>query len=182
MSDTPFNDIFKKQQKKLVPATFKKGFVSAINVSQNTVDVFFAENPQNVIRNVPLASNIIPSLIMKGDRCRIDVFDETNPNDMVVAYIYGRSMPYPTKTLFLTGTFHINPGDTFPKTITHNAGFLADVYFVVPESSWLYSVDGKYYDIYIQAGTLTTTQFQVQNQVSPAIINQDARYFLFKFG
>lgn len=84
----PLNQTWKEQQKKLVRATFKKAFVNAVNVSMNTVDVYFAENPQTVIRNIPVASNVTLSSGMVGKRCRVDLFDETNPSDMVMAYTY----------------------------------------------------------------------------------------------
>ena len=92
MNRFPVNKVFDMQQKKLVEATFKKGIISAINATAFTADVAFSENPNNVIRSVPLASHINPSLVAVGDRCRIDVFDETSIKDLVVAYIYGRNM------------------------------------------------------------------------------------------
>lgn len=92
MSKVPFNDLYKKQNNKLVRATFKKAFVSSVNVSAFTADVIFAENPNNTVRSIPLASHIDATLINVNDRCRVDIFDETNPSDMVVAYIYGRRL------------------------------------------------------------------------------------------
>lgn len=88
MSKQPVNQTFHKQQKTLVPATFKKGFVLAVNVAANTIDVAFAENPNTAVRNIPLARDVSITTISVGQKCRVDVFDETNPNDMVVAYSY----------------------------------------------------------------------------------------------
>lgn len=88
MSDHPINDTWKKQHKKIVRSTFKKGFINAVHASARTVDVYFAENPQTIIRNVPIAGTVTVSGIIVGSRCRIDIFDETNPNDMVMAYYY----------------------------------------------------------------------------------------------
>jgi hypothetical protein len=88
MSKQPINDTFKKQQGRLVRATFKKAFISAVHTNQNTVDVAFAENPLTIVRNVPVANTITIANLAAGQRCRIDIFDETNPTDMVLAYTY----------------------------------------------------------------------------------------------
>jgi hypothetical protein len=127
----PFNDTFKKQQGKLVRATFKKAFIVAVNASACTANVFFAESPQNVIKNVPLAAHIIPALVNAGDRCRIDLFDETNPNDMVVAYIYGRTSAYQQQVRFATGTLSLNM-ITGSGSIAHGLGVAPDVVGVFP--------------------------------------------------
>jgi len=92
MSKFAANHVYDKQNKLLVSSTFKKAFISSINITSFTADVIFAENPTNTIRSVPLGSHIDPTKIIVGDRCRVDVFDETNQRDMVVAYIYGRKM------------------------------------------------------------------------------------------
>ena len=47
MSRVPFNDVFKRQQKSLVPATFKRGVISSVNTAQGTVNVYFIENPSS---------------------------------------------------------------------------------------------------------------------------------------
>lgn len=88
MSQIPFNQTFKQQQQRLVRATFKKAFINAVHVSASTVDVAYAENPQTVIRNVPAAKSIDLSTIFVGQRCRVDLYDETNPTDCVLAYVY----------------------------------------------------------------------------------------------
>ena len=88
MSLVPTNKTFDKQQKKLVRATFKKGFVNAIHSNTATVDVYFSENPQTIIKNIPVAKSVTIASVMIGQKCRIDIFDETNPNDMVMAYTY----------------------------------------------------------------------------------------------
>lgn len=88
MSFTPTNKTFEKQQKKLVPATFKKAFINTIHFNSNTVDVYFAENPQTIIKNIPVARSVDIATVTVGQRCRIDMFDETNPYDCVLAYVY----------------------------------------------------------------------------------------------
>lgn len=88
MSKFPVNQTWKQQNKKLVKATFKKAFINAVHVSANTVDVYFAENPQTIVRNIRVASTVVIANVQPSQRCRIDVFDETNPSDMVMAYTY----------------------------------------------------------------------------------------------
>ncbi len=88
MSDVPYNDSWKQQQKKLVRATFKKGFINAVNLGSRTVDVSYVENPQNIVRNIPVADSVDITKITVGKKCRVDVFDETNPNDCVLAFTF----------------------------------------------------------------------------------------------
>ena len=88
MSKNTVNSTFKQQQKRLVRSTFKKGFISAVYPSKNTVDVAFADNPLTIMRNVPIANNVTIANVQAGQRCKVDVFDETNPNDCVCAYTY----------------------------------------------------------------------------------------------
>lgn len=90
MSVIPTNQTFKDQNKNLIPATFKKAVISAVNPTAFTADVVFSENPSNVIRSVSFAAHIDVTKVIQGDKCRVDVFDENNPRDMVIAYIYGR--------------------------------------------------------------------------------------------
>lgn len=84
----PVNDTWQKQHGKLVRSTFKKAFIISINTSPRTIDVAFVENPNTVVRNIPLARNVAISSLAVGQKCRVDIFDETNPNDMVVAYSF----------------------------------------------------------------------------------------------
>lgn len=88
MSTVPTNSTFRQQQKMLVQATFKKGYINAVNINARTVDVYYAENPQTIIRGIPVADNVTLTASLVGRRCRVDVFDETNPNDAVLAFTY----------------------------------------------------------------------------------------------
>lgn len=88
MSTQPINDTWKNQHDKIVRSTFKKAYVNAVHASSRTVDVYFIENPQTIIRNIPVAGTVSIAAVLVGARCRIDIFDETNPNDMVMAYFY----------------------------------------------------------------------------------------------
>src|SRR5579872_4265141 len=150
MSEHPYNDLWKKQHGKLVRATFKKAIITNVNASTNTADVYFSENPATVIRSIPLASQIVASQVMVGDRCRVDVFDETNPNDMVVAYIYGRVLTI-KKTLFNSGTVSIPNGGSNNLTIAHGLkdssgnGVIPNIYLVWGQG--YYGVSGRDYFI-----------------------------------
>jgi hypothetical protein len=95
MSTPGPKNIHEKKHAKWDRATFKKAVISNVNTNNFTADVYFAENPQTVVRGVPFSSSIVPWTVNVGDRCRVDVFDEANPLDMAVAYIYGRKITYP---------------------------------------------------------------------------------------
>lgn len=140
MSKQSVNDIWKKQQGKLMRATFKKAVISNVNVSANTADVYFAENPTTTIRNIPLASHIKASLVSQGDKCRVDVFDETNPNDMVVAYLYGKSIPIANVPKIATGTVTYGNGQTYPVVQPHGLGVIPDFYGALQVSDGWYGV------------------------------------------
>ena len=88
MSTIPANTTYKQQQARLVRSTFKKGFINAVHISSNTVDVYYAENPQSVIRNIPVADTVVIANLTVGKKCRVDLFDETNPNDCCLAYSF----------------------------------------------------------------------------------------------
>jgi|SRR5579872_3151099 len=119
MSKQPINQTWKNQHKKLIQATFKKGFISNVNTFSNTADVYFAENPGTVIKSISLASQIVASQLMVGDKVRVDLFDETNPNDMVIAYMWGRILNQVQKTVFKEGDFTFANGQTFPYSQAH---------------------------------------------------------------
>jgi hypothetical protein len=118
----PFNKIFKSQNNKLLPATFKKGVISAVHPSSWTADVYLVSNPQTILRGVPFASSVDVNSVMPGNRCRLDLFDETNPSDMVIAYTYGSGQPSAGAT-FKTGTALITP---FGTVIAHGLGVIPD--------------------------------------------------------
>lgn len=88
MSKQPVNKTFQAQQGRLVRSTFKKAIISAVHANSRTVDVSFAENPLTIVRNIPIGSNVTIANLAVGQKCRVDVFDETNPSDCVMAYTY----------------------------------------------------------------------------------------------
>ena len=137
MSPTPFNDTFKNQNKKLIRATFKKAIINQVYANSATADVYFAGNPQTIIKGIPLAANIQPSQVMPQDKCRVDVFDETNPSDMVVAYIYGRNGGTGSKTSSGTGEF-IASGSN-PQTFPHHLGVVPTSYGLNQTNAMVYS-------------------------------------------
>lgn len=184
MSDQPFNKIWEKQHNKLVRATFKKAIISNVNTAANTADVFFAQNPTTVIRAIPLASQIVASQVMVGDRCRVDVFDETNPNDMVVAYIYGRIMAI-QKTLFNSGNYTFSNGQIFPVNIPHGlvdengAAVIPDVYGVMNTSKQNSSSPTATYDWF--SNSVDNTNIAVGADTSPSIVGATLHWFVIKF-
>ena len=88
MSIVSINKTFVKQQKKLVKSSLKKGLINTVHSNSYTADISYAENPQTIIRNIPIAKNIILTTISVGQRCAVLIFDEINPNDCVITCIY----------------------------------------------------------------------------------------------
>lgn len=121
---TPFNKTYQSQQKKLIPSTFKKGIISAVNLNSFSADVMFIGNQQTIIKNIPFASTVNINNVKVGDRCKVDLFDETNPNDMCIAYTYGRSFLRTSNTGIATIT---TSGIAIPHglgTVPNSVGFL----------------------------------------------------------
>ena len=89
---TAYNSTFRRQNKTLVPATFKKGVISSINqiggANGVSANVIIVGNMQTVLKNVRFSSSIIAANVRPGDKCRIDLFSEANPNDMIISYVY----------------------------------------------------------------------------------------------
>jgi hypothetical protein len=91
---TSYNSIFSKQVKKLIPATRKKAIVQNIQAfgidqgSQYILDISFVDNPQTIVKGVRGAKTLFGITINPGDRCVVDIFDETNSKDQVVVYVY----------------------------------------------------------------------------------------------
>lgn len=86
--EIPINEIYKIQNQKLLPATFKRGIISKVNLETFTADVYIIGNPQTILKDIPMSSAIDSNEVQAGQRCRIDMFDESNKSDMVVAYTY----------------------------------------------------------------------------------------------
>lgn len=88
MSKHPINTTFLKQNNTLLPSQYKKAIITAVNAQNATVDVYYISNPQTTIHSIPLAKHIVPSTVQVGFRCRVDLFDEKNSRDCVIAYCY----------------------------------------------------------------------------------------------
>lgn len=87
---TPFDGNFKNLGDRVNPAFLKKGIINKVFPECWTADVILVGSPQTILKAIPLASHIDALSVQEGDKCKLDLFDETNPTDMVVAYIYGR--------------------------------------------------------------------------------------------
>ena len=90
--------------------------------------MYIVGNNQTVIRNIPVASSIDITKVNLGDRCRVDMFDEKNPNDMVVAYTYAK----PQVKKFSSGIFLV---DHIGSTIPHGLGAVPDVISILENAS-----------------------------------------------
>lgn len=157
MIDKPLNEVISDIVKRQMPATFKKAVISKVNYQTATADVFFPTSPQNIIKDVPFASNINVPKVSRGMTCRVDVFDESNINDMVIAYTYGSNMSGIVKVNF--GTASVATGGT---TIAHGLGDVPDFVGITPIESASTKVVYQYQsstatNIYLKSPTSSTT-------------------------
>jgi hypothetical protein len=88
--ELPYREIFRKHTGITSPATFKKAVIATVHSESATADVYIVGNAQSLLKNIPLSSAVDANDVKVGDKCRVDMFDETNPDDSVVAYTYGR--------------------------------------------------------------------------------------------
>jgi hypothetical protein len=80
--------IFKIRQKKLIPVINKKGVVVRVYPANKTVDLYFINDPKTVVKSVPCSNAVNMLTIIPGQKCKVDIFDEANAKDFVVAYTY----------------------------------------------------------------------------------------------
>jgi len=161
------NDLIKQIQKRINPSTFKKAVISKVNIQSSSADVYFIENPQNIIRSVPFSSAIDPKRVSVGNRCRVDMFDETNPSDTVIAYIYGGTTS--SAAQFSTGTATVT---TSGVTIAHGLGTVPSFVGTTPQSSTMQDVARTAVDP--QGGTINyndETPISVYEYASPDSTN-----------
>ena len=91
-----FKELSDKINKRNISESFKRGIIQKVYLDFWTADVQVVGSTQTLLKNIPLSS-AVPLTVAIGDWCRLDLFDETNSSDMVVAYIYKRRA-----TLFTT--------------------------------------------------------------------------------
>lgn len=96
MPKVPFNETFKKQQKMFTPAAFKRATISSVNPNSRTANVYFSENPQTVVKNIPIANGIDVNNLVAGMQVRVDTYNETSTTSMVIAYVFGQSLTQST--------------------------------------------------------------------------------------
>jgi hypothetical protein len=91
----PQSKLYKKQNDRIIPSVHKKAVIVNSNLTGNIVDIYFVENPQSIIRGVQVAypsqstvSSYANTNTIMNLRCVVDIFDETNNQQMIVAYTY----------------------------------------------------------------------------------------------
>ena len=154
----PYQQIHEGQNKKLTPASLKKGVINAIYVSSWTADVQIIGGTSTILKNVPINLSLSLNDIKVGDRCKLDLFDETNPNDMVIAYTYGRAKFKKSNS----GSLSMAAGAV--ATITHGLGIIPDILSV--DSS--IGISGTANQVYISTLSDANT-FKLTN-ASPATV------------
>ena len=119
----PYHEIVKRTNKKDIVDYYKKGIISVVYKNSWTADVLILGNNSTVLKNIPMSS-AVPSSVMAGDRCKIDMFDESNPDDIVVAYTYGRK----SKASISSGSTTVLASST---AIAHNLGVVPDIVSII---------------------------------------------------
>ncbi len=89
----PSSKLYKKQNERIIPSFHKKGVIVFVNNNGSLANLYFLDNPQTIIKNVPVsypAQTAITYTYNKTTnlRCVVDIFDETNSSQMIVAYTY----------------------------------------------------------------------------------------------
>lgn len=91
----PHSKLFKHNNERLVPTIRKKAVI--VNggtivgaFSGGAVDLYFLDNPQSIIKGVPVSDTVYAPFAgaLTNKRCVVDIFDESNTSQMVVAYTY----------------------------------------------------------------------------------------------
>lgn len=120
-----FNDILKKGRNKTTPATFKRGVINTIHPN-GTADVQIVGNHSTILKGLYFSSAVNPSLARPGDKCRVDMFSEINPNDSVIAYIYGRQFTPLINKGYVTGSY--TAGTQY--SVKHGLGVVPNIYTI----------------------------------------------------
>jgi hypothetical protein len=91
----PTSKLYQKQNSRLIASTRKKAIIMNSNPGANTVDLSFVDNLQTLVKGVRVSNSTIGELITLQNqgitsniKCVVDIFDETNVSQMIVAYTY----------------------------------------------------------------------------------------------
>ena len=66
----------------------RKATVRSYNAGNNTATVQIIGSLSMYLPNIPVATNISPSLMVAGARVGVLFFDDNNPADACVAFVY----------------------------------------------------------------------------------------------
>ena len=119
----PYNEFVKKQNDKNTTIPLRKGIINAVYPESWTADVQIIGSVQTIVKSVPISLALAIGDIRVGDKCKLDVFDESNQIDIVVAYTYGR-----TRYTKYNNGFVSLLGDGTEKTIRHGLGGIPSIY------------------------------------------------------
>jgi hypothetical protein len=84
-----YKNLHRKLNDKVTPTEWMRGIIVAVHYASKTADVSLLGNNASIIKNIPLSSGVGAIANVKvGQRCRVDLFDSSNPSDSCVAYLY----------------------------------------------------------------------------------------------
>lgn len=93
----PHSKLYQKNNQRLIPSMRKKAVIVNFNRIGTSVSMYFLDNPQTIIKNVPAsvdvqnyleASAYINNSNSIAINCVVDIFDESNLSQMIIAYVY----------------------------------------------------------------------------------------------
>jgi hypothetical protein len=83
------NKLYQRQNKRLIPDVLRKAVISRVNIAQRQADIYFINNPETIMQNVPFSNSVDLTTLVPGSKVVVDLFSEVNPKDIVIAYAYG---------------------------------------------------------------------------------------------
>ena len=153
------NKLFERDNKNLIPAFFKKAIISSINQQNLSASVYIVGNSQTIINNIPFSTSVDVSKVQVGDRCRVDCFDESNPSDMVIAYVYSK----PFRKTFTKGSADVGAGGI---AIPHGMGVTPDIVGIIRREAGdvfeYQDADDTYIYLQSASGTITTDWYTLK--------------------
>lgn len=91
----PESKLYKKNNQRLIPITHKKAIIVGYNVQASLADICFLDNLQTKIKGVPISDTVQTFLFLNNPagglvnrKCVVDIFDESNTSQMIIAYTY----------------------------------------------------------------------------------------------
>lgn len=87
----PHSKLFQRNNQRLIATSKKKAVIVNYNALASLADIYFLDNPQTIVKNVPISNSVqtyLQGSLIVNKNCVVDIFDESNSSQMIVAYTY----------------------------------------------------------------------------------------------